>query len=68
MSKILTQRKKIKRENKIPIKKKKSVVGDPIALFARHKRKKLIFPINRDKWKTSSRNPYPNCKQKGLTL
>ena len=57
-----------KRENKIPIKKKKSVVGDPIALFARHKRKKLIFPINRDKWKTSSRNPHLNHKQKGLTL
>ena len=58
----------IKRENKIPIKKKKSVVGDPITLFARHKRKKLIFPINRIKWKASSRNPYPNHKQKGLIL
>ena len=53
-----------KRENKIPIKKKKSVVGNLIALFARHKRKKLIFPINGDKWKANSRNPYPNCKAK----
>ena len=57
-----------KRKNKIPIKKKKIVVGDPLALLARHKRKKLIFPINRDKWKTTSRNPYPNHKQKGPTL
>ena len=37
----------------------------PVALFARHKRKKLIFPINRNKWKASSKNPYPNHKQKG---
>ena len=43
--------------------KKKSVVGDLIAHFAKHKRKKVILPINRNKWKTnSSRNPYPNCK------
>ena len=34
----LTQRKRTKRENKIPIKKKKSVVGDPIILFVRHKK------------------------------
>ena len=33
---------------------------DPTVLFARHKRKRLFFPIN--KWRTSSRNPYLNCK------
>ena len=51
-----------------PNQKEKSVVGDLIAIFARHKRKKLIFPIGRDKWKASSSNPYPNYKQKGPIL
>ena len=51
-----------KREQDPNQKEEKCGCGTQIALFARHKRKKLIFPINRNKWKTSSRNPYPNCK------
>ena len=34
----------------------------PNCPFCKAQRKKLIFPINRNKWKASSRNPYPNCK------
>ena len=37
--------------------------GGLTALYARHKRKKLILPINWNQWKANSnRNPYPNCK------
>ena len=57
-----TQKKKTKWKNKIP--KRKSVVGGLDALYARHRRKRPILPINRNQWKTNSnRNPYPNCKQ-----
>ena len=41
----------------------KSVVGGLDALYARHRIKRPILPINRNQWKTNSnRNPYPNCK------
>ena len=60
--KALPKRKKTKWRNKIP--KRKSVVGGLDALYARHRRKRPILPINRNQWKTdSNRNPYPNCKQ-----
>ena len=35
------------------------MVGGLTALYARHKRKKQILPINRNQWK-ANRNPYPN--------
>ena len=43
-----------------PNQKEEKCGWGPHCPFARHKRKKLIIPIN--KWKTSNRNPYPNCK------
>ena len=56
-----TQKKKIKQRNRIP--KRKSVVRGLDALYARHRRKKPILPINRNQWKTNSnRNSYPKCK------
>ena len=51
-----------------PNQKEEKCGWDPIVLFAGHKRKKLVFPINRNKWKASSRNLYPNHKQKDLIL
>ena len=52
-----------KKREQDPNQKEEKCGWGPNCLFARHKRKKLIFPINRVKWKTSSsRNPYPNCK------
>ena len=54
--------KKTKWRNKIP--KRKSVVGGLDALYAKHRRKRPILPINRNQWKTNSnRKPYPNCKR-----
>ena len=54
-------KKKTKWRNKIP--KRKSVVGGLDALCAKHRRKRLVLPINRNQWKTNSnRNPYPNHK------
>ena len=50
-------------------KEEKCGLGAPAALYARHKRKKPILPINKNQWKANSnRSPYPNCKQQGLTL
>ena len=47
-----------------PNQKEEKCDGDPIALFARHKRKKLIFPINRNKWKASRKTlPKPQVKR-----
>ena len=46
------QKKKTKQENKIP--RKNSVVGGLTALYARHKRKKPILPINRNQWKANN--------------
>ena len=45
--------------------RKKNVVGDPVAPFVKPKRKMLIHPIYRNSYKTSSRSLYPNCKPKG---
>ena len=44
--KALPKRRETKWENKIP--RKRSVVGGTTALYARHKRKKPILPINRN--------------------
>ena len=52
-----------KMENKLPVRRKKSVVGDLIVPFLKLKRRRLIFPINKS---ISSRSPYPYHKPKGL--
>ena len=62
----------LKEEGKVgeqnPNQKEEKCGWGPNCPFAKHKRKKLIFPINKNNWKASSRNSYPNCKQKGLIL
>ena len=54
--------KETKWRNKIP--KRKNVVEGLDALYVKHRRKRLILPVNRSQCKiNSNRNPYPNCKR-----
>ena len=46
--------------------KEENVVGDPIALSVRPKRKMLILPTYKNRWMSNSRSLYPNHKSEGL--
>ena len=51
-----------------PNQKEEKCSWGPDCPFCKAQKKRLIFPINMNKWKASNRNSYPNCKQKGLML
>ena len=41
------------------------MVGGLDVLYVKHRRRRLILPVNRNQWKiNSNRNPYPNSSNK----